>query len=277
MAKPIAILRKTYREWKADEAPRMAAALSYYTVFSLAPLLIFAVTIAGVAFGAQAARGELSQVLSDTLGRSAARTVESMIEAAGDARTGAGASAIGGILLLLGASRVVGELKAMMNHIWGVSAAGGVKMAIRKKGQAMAIVLGFGFLFLVSLTVSALVAAFGAAAQRALGLPAGALAGINAAASAAVFTLVFAALFQYLPDARLPWRSVWTGAAVTALLFIAGKGLLGWYLGRGATSAYGAAGSVLAILLWTYYASLIFYFGAELTKTLVRETEADGA
>jgi membrane protein len=253
--------------WSEDSAPRLGAALAYYTVFSIAPLLVIAVGVAGVVFGPDAARGQIVGQIAGLVGEQGAQAIEEMIEHAGRQRgAGLGASLIGLATLLFGASGVFGELQSSMNAIWGVKPRPGRGLLgmLRDRFASFTMVLGIAFVLLVSLVVSAALAALG----RVLGAgEEGALHVLNLAVSFGVVTLLFAATFKYVPDIEIEWRDVWIGAAVTALLFTVGKLAIGLYLGKaGVASAYGAAGSLVVVLVWVYYSAQILFLGAEFTK-----------
>lgn len=263
------LFKATFREWREDKAPRLAAALSYYTVFSMAPLLVLVVAVAGLVFGEQAVQGHIVEELEGSVGREAAQLLERAI--AGARRPGAGAMAttVGIVLLLLGASGVFGQLQDALNTVWEVKPApgGGVKGLLVKRLISFAAVLAVGFVLLVSLVASAAVSATGELVAGYYPRLAPALGLIDFMASLGVITLLFALLLKYLPDAHISWRQVWVGAAFTALLFVVGKSVIGFYLGRtDPGSAYGVAGALVVILLWVYYSSLIFLFGAEFTQ-----------
>jgi membrane protein len=268
------MLKQTFSEYSEDKVPRLAAALSYYTAFAIAPLLVIAIGIAGLFFDRQAATNQISQQLSGLLGASAANAVNSMVEAAGN-RQGSGiiTTVIGIITLLFGASGVFGELQDSLNTIGEVAPkpGQGILATIKNRFFSFTMVLGVGFLLLVSLVISTALSAIGK-------LVAGDQFGqtliwsaINFAVSFGVTTLLFALIFKYIPDVQIQWSDVWVGAVVTALLFTIGKAALGWYLGRSSTtSPYGAAGSFVALLLWIYYSAQILFFGAEFTQVYAR-------
>lgn len=263
------LLRDTYAGWSADNAARLGAALAYYTAFSLSPLLVIAIGIAGLAFGQEAAQGLVQDELRSLLGTDGASAVEDMIRNARRPASGILALAIGTFMLLFGASGVFGELQNSLNTVWGVQPRpdAGWGAYLKDRFFSFALVLGTGFLLLVSLVLSAALAAAtkfvaGRVPAIEVGLPLA-----NVVFSFVVVTVLFALMFKILPDATVHWRDVWVGAAVTAVLFAIGKFALGLYLGRGSfSSSYGAAGSVLVVLLWVYYASQILFFGAEFTK-----------
>jgi membrane protein len=260
-------------EWKRDQVQRLAAALAYYALFSLAPLLIVVIGVAGFLFGREAARGELVSQFDELIGVHGARAVEELLAAAGTPGSGVAAASIGLALLLFGASGVFGELQSALNSIWNVEARPGAswKTILRRRFVSFAMVLGSGFLFLVSLAFHAAMAG----AERWLGerLPgwAGVWSSVNGVLGLALPVALFALIFRLIPDAEVAWRDAWAGAVVTASLFALGRVAIGEYLGRGAvSSAYGAAGSLVAVVVWVYYSAQILFVGAELTQVLGR-------
>jgi membrane protein len=270
----VQLMKETFSEWSEDKVPRLAAALAYYTAFALAPLLLIAIAVAGLVFGREAATNQIGEQLSGLLGPSAAESVNTMVAAAG-ANQGGGilASIIGVATLLFAASGVFGELQDALNTIWEVQPKPdqGLLATIKQRFFSFAMVLGVGFLLLVSLVLSAALSALG-------GVVAGDQAdqsliwkAINFVVSFGVTTLLFALIYKVLPDVKIQWRDVWIGALVTSLLFTLGKAAIGWYLGRpGTTSTYGAAGSFVALLLWVYYSAQILFFGAEFTQVYAK-------
>lgn len=274
----VELVKDTAVEWNEDKAPRLAAALAYYTIFSLAPLLIIAIAIAGALFGREAAQQEILAQVQALMGERGAAFIQTLIEAAAEPRTGAIASALGIVTLLFGAGGVFGQLRDALNTIWevqpqpGPAGIRGVLRAIRLNFLSFSMVLGVGFLLLVSLVISAGLEAVNRYAQGIIpGLsPVWQLA--NVLLSLAVITLLFALIFRVLPDVRVAWRDVWLGAALTSLLFNFGKTLIGLYLGRSNIgSAYGAAGSLVILLIWVYYSAQIFFFGAEFVQVYTRK------
>ena len=264
------MLKKISIRWIDDDAFESAAALSYYTLFSLAPLLVISIAVAGFVFDRAAAQNQIAQTIEGMIGRESAEAVQAMIQHAGNKpKTGMLSTLLGGIFLLFGAGGVVGQLQTALNKIWGVEsqANSGLGDFIRKRFISLAMVLAVGFLLLVSLVVSALISGltqligglFGGAAVLAHLL--------DVVISFGFVTLLFAIIYKFLPDVQIEWRNVWIGAALTSALFTIGKFFIGLYLGSsGVTSAYGAAGSLITILLWVYYSALIFFWGAEFTQ-----------
>ena len=259
-----------------DDCQTQAAALSYYTVFSLPPLLMVLLLILGALVDPQDIRGQLETQIGALMGPAATeqiRTILSQLHQPGSGGTLATTLSIVG--LVLGATGAFGQLQAALNRTWGVAPdpeQGGVKAFLLKRLFSFGMVLSVGFLLLVSLVVSAVLSAFGGALGRMLpeGLSATLLEVINQGISLVVITAVFAAIFKVLPDAKVAWRDVWVGAAVTAILFVVGKFLIGFYIGQSNPGqAFGAAGSLAVLLVWIYYSSMIILFGAEFTEAWV--------
>jgi membrane protein len=263
----LGVVMDSVRRWSDDRAPRMAAALSYYTAFSLAPLLILVIAIAGFAFGREAAQGRIMDEIGGLVGPQSAAAIQSMIKSAQRPVQGILATLISLIGLIGGASGVLSELKFALNKIFRAEEPGGFRDLVRERIKLLGIILGIGFLLTVSLAISAGAAAAGKLMGGLLPIPESLIHAVNFVISFAVTTALFALMYKFVPDIRMRWQDVWLGAGITSFLFTVGKSLLGLYLGKGAVgSSYGAAGSVLIILLWVYYSALIFYFGAEFTK-----------
>lgn len=263
------LLKRTFRGWMDHRAPRLSAALAYYSIFSIAPLLVITIGLLGLVFGEQAVSGRLYGELSGYMGPQSAEAIQSMVQSASKPTQGVVATVIGLMLLILGASRVFGELKEALNTIWDVKPKPGVGIFGLVRGQFLnfGMVLVIGFLLLVSLVMSTAIAALNQRLESVLPLPAFVWAGAAFVISLGLVTTLFALIFKVLPDAQIRWRHVWFGALITALLFEVGKTGLSWYLGReGTASAFGAAGSVVLLLLWVYYTSSILFFGAEFTQ-----------
>jgi membrane protein len=265
-----AILKKTASDWMEDQAPTLGAALAYYTVFSLAPLLIISIAIAGLIFGQEAAQGQIFEQLRGLLGEESGKAMEEMVQSAGaKPASGVVATIIGVVTLLFGASGVFGQLQTSLNTIWEVEPkpGRGIWGILRDRILSFGFILVIGFLLLVSLVLTAGIALV---AQWFGGMFPGmeALAQIlNFVLSIGLITLLFAMIFKFLPDAKIAWHDVWIGAFITAVLFTIGKFALGLYLGKsGVGSSYGAAGSLIVLLLWVYYSSQILFFGAEFTQ-----------
>ena len=268
-------LKSTVMQWIEDEPFQLAAALSYYTLFSLAPLLIIVIAIAGFVFGREAAEDQILQTLQGLIGQESARAIQGMVQnASNKPKTGMISTVIGIIALLFGAGGVVGQLQTSLNKIWGVTPKPdqGVSGFVRQRFVSFAMILGIGFLLLVSLAMSALLTGLTQLMGTLLGGTALVAHLLDVVVSFLFVTTLFAMIYKILPDARIQWRDVWIGAALTSLLFTIGKSLIGLYLGSsGVTSTYGAAGSLITVLLWVYYSSLIFFLGAEFTQVYARE------
>jgi membrane protein len=265
------MLKAAFTDWKDDDAPRLGAALSYYTIFSLAPLLLIAVAIAGLAFGREAAQGRIVDEIGGVLGKTGGEAIQAMVENARKPSDGVLATITGLIALLFGASGAFNELRKAMNTIWEVPrrTGGGIVALLKERILSFAMVVFIGFLLLVSLLLSAALSAMGEVMGGFLTEKLHLLQIVNTVVSLAVVTVLFAMIFKVLPDAdpAIAWRDVWVGAFTTAVFFTIGKLAIGLYLGRGTVgSAYGAAGSLLVILVWVYYAAQILFFGAELTQ-----------
>lgn len=257
------------RAWWDDDALRLGASLAYYTLFAVAPILLVATAIAGAVFGEEAVRGEIVGQLDSLLGREAALAVQSLLEGAGQRRAGAIATVIGSITFLVAATGAFLELQMALNTIWRVKVRAGVsvKAFLLDRLRSFGLVVAVGFLLLVSLTVTAALAALNEWLSRLSPELPVVWTVIGLLVSIVVTTGLFAMLFLFLPDVRLHWRDVTTGALVTAVLFAIGQQLIGLYLGQSSmATAYGAAGSMMVLLLWVYYSCQILLFGAEFTR-----------
>lgn len=264
-----ALLKKAFTSWSDDKALRLSAALAYYSIFSIAPLLVITMGIAGLVLGEKSASGELYDQLKSYVGPKAAEGLQSMVQSASKPSSGIVATVVGVITLLFGASGVMGELKDALNTVWEVKPKPGAAIAslIREKFLNFGMVIVIGFLLMVSLLLSAGVAALSKRLETFLALPAAVWAILAFVISLGVVVVMIALIFKLLPDAKIRWSDVWFGAAITGVLFEIGKTALGWYLGLESTSSsYGAAASVVLLLLWVYYASCIIFFGAEFTQ-----------
>jgi len=262
------LLKETYNEWDRHEAPKLGAALAYYTVLALAPLLIVVIAVIGFVLGADAARGQIVAQIQGMVGSEGAKAIETVISNANKPATGIVASILGLVTLFVGASGVFGELRDSLNRIWDITprATEGIVSQIRSRFLSFGMVLAIGFLLLVSLAVSAGLAAAGKFMGNMLPLPPFVFEALNLLVSVAFITVLFAMIFRFLPDERIAWSDVWLGAFTTALLFSIGKVAIGMYLGKASVgSAYGAAGSLVIVLVWVYYSAQIFFFGAEFT------------
>jgi len=267
------LLKDTFREWREDGANRLAAALAYYTTFSLAPLLVLIIAIAGLIGGQEAAQSQVMAQVQDLLGAEGREFVQEMIENASRPATGVTATVIGVVTLLFGALGVFGELQNSLNTIWEVKprpAKGwldGVKRFIIDRLLSFTMVLGIGFLLLASLVVSAAVSALGEYIGTTWPMADFWLQLINFLISFVVIMLLFGMIFKFLPEVNIAWKDVWLGAAVTSVLFTLGKFLIGLYLGRSeVANTFGAAGSLAILLIWIYYSAQILFFGAEFTQ-----------
>lgn len=278
MIKPFRILKGSVKEFLGDECPRMAAALSYYIVFALPPLLVLLLVVLGTFLDPNEARGHIQEQFSALLGPGAADQLHGLIEQAEAPGAGRGVTALlGAAALLFGATGAFVELQGALNRAWDVKPdpkQGGVRNFVLKRALSLGMVMGIAFLLLVSLILSAVLSMFGDVVADYLpgGMSSLLLQAVNFTASFAVITLLFAAMFRFLPDARIAWRDVWVGAAFTTLLFVVGKSIIGLYLGNSNPGqAYGAASSLAVLLVWIYYSSMIMLFGAEFTEVWNRE------
>ena len=272
--KPVfSLLKEAFQEWQRDKASLLAAALAYYTVFSITPLLVIAIAIVGAVFGQEAARGEILDQINTLVGEQGAQAIEMALNNANQPEISGVASIISVIVLLIGASGVFAQLQEALNTIWNVTVRPerGILNFIRKRLLSFGMVLALGFLLLVSLIASAVLSAISK-------LDIDLLPGLtifwqllNTGVSFGFIAVLFALIYKYLPDVKIRWKDVWVGAIVTALLFGLGKYLIGLYLGRGSLgSAYGAAGSLIVFLAWVFYSAQILLFGAELTQVYAR-------
>ncbi|MFN0106100.1 MAG: YihY/virulence factor BrkB family protein [Bryobacteraceae bacterium] len=263
----------TYNEWTWDDAPRLGAALAFYTVLSLAPLLVVMIAIAGWALGREATMGQLMGQVQWMVGRDGAKAIEEMVKSASDRQAGIIASLLGTATLLIGATSVVAELRNAMNRIWKVPVDPDESWltVITKRSSMIGFVLASGFLLLVSLLLSAWLSMAGKFLEAMLPAPEIVFQTANLVASLAVMSGLFAIMFRYLPEASVQWQDVRLGAVLTAVLFTIGKSLIGLYLGRASFgSTYGAAGSLVIVLVWVYYSAQIFFFGAEFTHVYAK-------
>jgi membrane protein len=268
------LLKSAANEWNNDKAPRLGASLSYYTIFSLAPVLLMVVAVAGLALGAQAAQGKIVAQLAGLLGVEAAQAIQTILEKAGHHGHGVVATIVGFATLIVGATGVMIELQDALNTVWKVVAkpGRGLKGIIRDRLLSFGIVLGFGFLLLVSLVLSAAVALL----DSWIGglIPAWVIIGyvLSYGLSLGLVAGVLAAIFKILPDVKIAWRDVWVGALVTSVLFHAGKFGISLYISKASVaSTFGAAGSLAVLLVWVYYSSQIVLFGAEFTRVYANE------
>jgi membrane protein len=263
------LVKQALKAWSDDKAASMGAALSYYTVFSIAPLLLIVISVAGLVFGEEAARGAIVTQLQGMLGEQSAQTIESVIEATNKPAKGVIGTIVGILLLLVGATTVFAELQDALDRIWRApdrKQVSGLWGWLQSRILSFGMILGIGFLLLVSLVVSAMLAAFGDWWGGFMGGWDTLAQVLNFALSFALVTAMFAVIYKFMPHVKIEWHDVWIGAAVTALLFTIGKHLIGLYIGKsGVTSTFGAAGSLVVLLLWVYYSAQIFLLGAEFT------------
>jgi membrane protein len=269
-----ATVKETASDWSEDNASRLAAALAYYSLLSLAPLLVIVIAVAGFFYGPDAARGKVAGELGAVVGGEAAQGIQSVVASAHSPSSGVISTIVGVVTLFVGASGVFGELQSSLNTIWEVKPkpGRGILGEVKDRFLSFTMVLGVAFLLLVSLVLSSVLSALGSTFAGALpgGEPIWQV--VNFAFSFSVVTGLFALIFKYIPDAEIQWRDVWLGAAVTAGLFTVGKLLLGLYLGKAAPgSSYGAAGSIIALVVWVYYAAQILFLGAEFTQVQARQ------
>ncbi len=265
----LVLLKLTFSDWNEDKAPRLAAALAYYMAFSLAPLLVIVIAVAGLVYGQDAAQNRIVGEISGLIGRQGAEQVQAMIAGASKVSSGVVATVLGIITLLFGASGVFGQLQDALNTIWEVrpKPGQGFIAMVRQRFFSFTMVLGTAFLLLVSLVMAAAVAAFSDILLGGIAWAEPLLQALNFLFSLLVTTLLFALIFKIVPDVEIHWRDVWIGAVFTALMFSLGRLALGLYLGQGSFgSSYGAAGSLVIIMLWIYYSAQILFFGAEFTQ-----------
>lgn len=266
------VLNEATQEWLKDNGPRMGAALAFYSVLSLAPLLVIALALAGMFFDQTLAREHLLNQMSELVGSEGAAAIKVMLER-GTQEGSKLATALGVVTLLFGASGVFGELQAAMDAVWDVKPKPlGIWGILRARFLSFTMVIGTGFLLLISLVISTLIAALHASLEGRL--PSQIEPAWHALSSLITFfivTLLFALIFKALPDAKVEWRDVWGGAILTAALFSVGKLAISLYLGKsGLASGYGAAGSLVVLIVWVYYSSQILFFGAEITHVIAR-------
>ncbi len=255
--------------WWNDNVPRLGASLAYYTLFAIAPVLIVAIAIAGFAFGQDAVRGQIVSQVDQLIGVEGGRAVQALLKGASDRSAGVLATVIGSVTFVLASTGAFLELQTALNTIWRVKPKGnvGLRDFLLQRLFSFGLVVGIGFLLLVSLAVSAALAAFAGWLNARVPGMAALWQGVNIVLSLGVTTVLFALLYKVLPDVRLAWFDVWVGATITSVLFTVGKTLIGLYLGHSSTaSSYGAAGSVVVLLLWVYLSAQIVLLGAEITR-----------
>lgn len=267
-----ALLSDSFDQWSRHNAPRLGASLAFYSLLSLAPLLLVVVSIVGIVFGHSAAERDTIQQVQSLVGPAAGKAVAAFLQGSKNTTHGIIATVIGLITLLMSASGVLIELRDALNTIWEVQtpSARGLGMVtsfIKQRLFSFAIVLSIGFLLIISLVVSTWISALGALSASVVPWQAAVMHVVNALVSFVVITGLFAAIYKVMPDVRVEWRDVILGGAVTSLLFTLGKLILGIYLGRASyASTYGAAASIVILIAWVYYSAQIFFLGAEFTK-----------
>ena len=267
-----ALVNEAINNWFAHNVPRLGASVAFYTLLSLAPLLIIVIAVAGAVFGKEAAQGQLVWQIQDLIGRDGAETVQTLLKGAQKPVAGGLATIAGLLTLFYGAGTVIAELRDAMNTIWCVPAQNqtglrSIVSLLRDRTVAFAIVLGIGFLLLVSLAINAGLSAVGERFQYLFAVPAWAFKALDFLVTYIVITFLFAVMYKWLPNLHIEWRDVILGAMITSLLFGLGKYLIGVYLGTaGIASTYGAAGSLVVVLVWVYYSAQIFFLGAEFTR-----------
>jgi membrane protein len=265
----LSLLKKSVAAWINDYAPSMGAALAYYTMFSIAPLLLIVITVAGWVFGADAARGEIVAQLSGMVGEEGATAIEGLLESVSKPGTSIIAAVFGIVLLIFGATTVFAELQSDLDRIWGTperAKPSGIWGFLRARILSFGMILGIAFLLMVSLVVSAAISALGSwygpwfKGYEVL------LQVVDFTVSFGLFTCLFAMIYKIMPSVRIAWRDVWIGAVFTTALFVTGKMLIGLYIGKsGVASGFGAAASLVVLLIWVYYSAQIFLLGAEFT------------
>jgi membrane protein len=265
----VGLVQQSGAAWVEDRAPTLGAALAFYSAFSLAPLLIVVIAVAGAVFGVDAARGAIVGQIAGLVGAPAAEAIQSLLKAAQETSSSIFATAVGLVTMLVGATTIVVELQDDLDHIWKAPKREGSSLLalLRARVLSLGMILGVGFLLLISLVLSAAVAALAAYSESHFPGAAPLLLHLwNPVLSVAATTVLFAMLYKWLPNVPIAWKDVWVGAFITAILFTAGRFAIGLYLGRSAlASAYGAAGTLVVLLLWLYYSAQVFLFGAEFT------------
>jgi membrane protein len=268
-AKAWNLIKDTVSGFMADEALSRAAAIAYFTIFSIAPLLLVVIAIAGLVFGREAAQAAIMGQFSGMMGKGSGDALASMLQSAGSQsqKSGTIATIIGVVTLLITASGAFGEIQSSLNKIWKAEPKAGLSRLVRARAASMGLVLTLGFLMLVSLVISAGLAAFGHWVEGVFPGAKALMAVINFVITLALLSAVFAAIYKFLPDKPIAWRDVAVGAVATALLFTIGKSLIGLYIGSSnVAESYGTAGSLIIILLWIYYSTVTFLAGAEFTR-----------
>jgi len=274
-----ALLKDTVLAFIEDDALSRGAAIAFYTVTSIAPILLIVIAIAGLAFGREAAQGALTAQIGGLMGQQTAEVLQSAVANASGKSSGILATILGIAAVVVTASGVFGEMQSALNAIWKAKPEGGtVSRLVRARAASLGLVAALGFLLLVSLVVSAGLAAFGNYLNSILPFGKVIVEVLNVLVSLILIAILFAAIYKVLPDRPIAWRDVITGAIVTAVLFTIGKSLIGWYIGSSAVaSSYGAAGALIVLLLWVYYSAQIFLLGAEFTKVYANRNDTSGS
>lgn len=265
----LSLLQAALMRANHDNVPRMSAALAYYTIFSLAPLLVISISVAGMVFGTEVVRDEITRQIQHLAGSDSTKAIQALIQSASRSAPSAIASALGVVVLLIGASGAFAEVYDALNTIWEVSPNwhSGLWNFLRARILSFGMVLAVGFFLMVSWLLSTALAAVAQYTEASLGMPVAFLHCLDFLFSVLFTTALFALIFKLLPEVTIAWTDVWIGAALTSLLFTVGKVLIGFYIGKSViASAYGAAGSLVVVVAWFYYSAQIFYFGAEFTR-----------
>jgi membrane protein len=265
---PLALLKATFGDWLDDDALRLGASLAFYTVWSIGPLFVVVISVASLVFGRDAAQGRVVDALRSLVGDSGAKSVQDAIVSANDTGHSVIANIVGIVSLLVAASGVFAELKSSLNIVWDITPKpGSFFLTLKQRFFSLTMVLGTGFLLLVSLLLSAALAAIGTRVSGVIPAGAGVLHVAHTLLSFGVTALLFTLMFKVIPDAKIGWKDVWLGGSVTSLLFTVGQVAIGLYLGKTSVgSAYGAASSLMIILLWIFFSSCILFLGAEFTQ-----------
>ncbi|UPK37972.1 YihY/virulence factor BrkB family protein [Bradyrhizobium sp. 186] len=279
MQKAWRLLKTTVTAFINDEALGRGAAIAFYTVTSIAPVLLIVVAIAGVVFGREAAQNGIIAQLSGLIGQQSAEILQTALASAQSKTSGKIATVVGVVMVIVTASGVFGEMQAALNVIWKADPTGTpISRLIRARAAGLGLVVSLGFLLMVSLVISAGLSAFGDYLNSVFPFGQVILTIVNAVISLLLISILFATIYKVLPDKHIDWRDVIVGAIVTSFLFTAGKSLIGWYIGSSAVaSAYGAAGALIVMLLWVYYSAQIFLLGAEFTKAYSYRAKSDDA
>ncbi len=265
----VALVKAAVSSWVEDYAQSMGAALAYYTIFSIAPLLLIVISVAGLFFGEDAARGEIFEQLQGMIGAQGAEAIQELLRSVNQPKQSIAATIIGVVVLMIGATTVFAELQSAMDRVWRVprkDQPSGIWKLVSTRLLSISLILGIGFLLIVSLVASAALSALGRWWEPAFAGWTLLANVVNFLVSFGVITTIFAMIYKFMPRAKVGWEDVWVGAGVTALLFTIGKALIGLYIGKsGISSTFGAAGSLVVVLVWVYYSAQIFLMGAEFT------------